>query len=423
MTNRNRNHKVSTFSAGLAGSLFNDTRSHVYRLGHKNIVEQRDFRLDASKGLGNGTDQLIDTFDDSHVLACFNRLLETMADADEMITSADIDDDKANEIRDELEKMFTNNNLLEEITETLAVSYITGVSATEINWGYRDSFFIKSSTPIDTRRLLFSMSENSYEAKLRILTFNKPFEGEEVPERKIICHRYYHVYVNNPYGKGLSTLIDLTNYKKVAFELWLKIMDKHSAPVVIGRVPDQAEDSEIDAFFSHLREMSESATFVLPPEFELDVKDVSASGAESLCKSLIDYIDGKISNLILGEHLTGRELANGTHARDKVASGISVRKAQSLLRSVDKTINSTLVKWWMELNYPEHLDLAPVISHNFEESEDLAELASTLLTLKQLGLNYDKQWLAEKFGVVLESEEKARDKYLGDNAGKDFPLL
>ena len=403
--------RKSKFRQGIFASLFNSLRSHTYRYSAKNIVQNRDAKLKRYSGSGNGTEVALEVLRDAHAQSCYDRLLEVMAFAQPVVTSG------GNSPEDKAAVKFIEDTLinkhLEILVEAAAIAKFTGCAAIENNYSVdKDGkIFVKSITPIDSERLIYSISENSADAELRIQTINNPFDGEPCPLHKIVDFKYFSIYINNPYGLGIgSQLIDYVRYKERLLELWLRIAENYSAPVKIGNIPDTAEESEVDEFFQNFLDMSENATYLLPPGFTMSVVDVSATGVESLIKTLMEYCDERISTLILGENLTGKEISNGAQARDAVATKITERKALSQLKSIAQRLNETTITWLTQLNFP--TAAVPTLEFVYEESRQ--GLADRLEAAKRIGVPLDMKKVAELLEVPYD-EAKANKKILGQN--------
>lgn len=379
-------------------SLLNGIRSAYYRLGSNNIVENRDAVLRKYCSNGNQTAIALETLADSHVQACFDRLLEIMAFANPILeTDRDI---KINaEAADFIQNTYIKK-FREVLIESLAVAKFTGVAGHENNYAInkKGQIIVKSITPIDSERLIYSI-DNKGDFSLRIQTFNKPVDGEEPPLNKIVTFTYFSVYINSPYGLGIgSQLISLVKQKERLLELWLTIAERFSTPIKIGEIPENASPEEVDHFFDCFQDMSENAIFMLPTGFKLNVQDISATGADSLLKSLIEYCDEQISNLILGESLTGSGDLISNQSRDRVATKISERKALSLLNAISNQLTETTITWLVQMNYPE----ADIPKLKFVYEDDKSTLADRLEAAKRLGLQFDQKWAAEQLGIQLD---------------------
>lgn len=384
-------------------SLLNDSvSSHSYSIGsNAKILEQRDSNLANLKGTYsvNRTEASIETLGDSTVTLGFDRLFETMGSFEYLIGSED------KEVKDFIEDQILLNNW-SILYEGLGLSKLTGVSALEIIWGLdKGKVIVEDILPIDSKRIVFSQEENSYKYTPRFTTSSKPFDGELAPLNKIITHKFYSAYIDNSYGLGIgSLLVELVTIKQQLLELWLKLAGRYVFPIKVANVPLAATDEEVSSFFDCLKSMTNSSTFVLPEGYSLSVTDVSATGIDSILKPLLDYCDQQILGLIIGESITGKELSNGSNARDIQARDITHSKALSLAKDITATLNKTVVKWLLSYNFPSKKATIAVKS-----VENMAENLETYKALKELGLNIPPEFLAEKFGVPHVVRKKLGD--------------
>ena len=392
---------MGIFDKVMKAGLLNDPFNALYRLMSTAIVTQRDYNLERLQGESvNKTELALACFGDSHVCLCYDRLTEIMAS---FYYSIEAEND---DLKSFLEEQILDRREL--IYESLSPAKVTGVAALEVMWDKNQGKVVAEDlVPVDSNRILYELPPNHYKYKLRITTFNDNFTGLLVEPAKIIDYQFYSVYINNPYGLGVGgLLIELVRKKELVETIWFEIAKKYSQPVKIGKVPNDASKIDVDEFFEALNGMKKSATFVLPEGFELDVIDVSGSGAEGIVQPLLDYYDSKISGLLLGESITGKELANGSQSRDIVANDITVRKAFSLAQSITTRLNQTLVKWLIAYNFPG--EKAKIVVN---EPENLKELLDSYEKLGRLGVEFDAEWLANKFGVQQEPPRRV----LGDN--------
>ena len=381
------------FSRKAVAGLLNDSIGHIYRFMGAGIVQQRDINLRRLTGDNvNNTENALATLGDEMVAFSYDRLMELMSGFNYYV-----------ECENEEAKEFLEQQLLrtrrELIWEGLGLAKITGVAALEVMWGLKnDKIIIQDLVPIKCDRILYEHVENDYRYKLRIATFNNTITGIEVDKNKIIDFQYYSVRVNNPYGIGCGGILaELVKKKSLVEQIWFEIAKNYSTPVKIGNIPETASETEVEEFFEVLKRMTKDATFIMPPGFELDVRNIAQSGADSLIAPLIDRYDEKISGLLLGESITGRELSNGSQTRDIIAASISSKKAFSLASSIADRLNSTIVPWLLAYNFTGTTALIKV-----EQPEDLNTLLSQLDTLNRIGIKANPDWVADKFGIKLK---------------------
>jgi len=420
MPTNSRKQRKNIFSRINFGGFITSGKARFnYFSGAEAILENRDSTIQRfdNEVAGNGADIYLDLFSDPFLVECFQRALEVLNEASiESVITKESDDPEVLQKQQDCQEWLTENLIetgrITELVEILFVSLVTGIAAGEVNYSplQDGTIGIRPFTPVDPERIIYAVDPKTGFLTPKISTRLYPINGEEFGDEKLIIHTYRSVSIYNPYGLGMgSQLKVLIDFKNELLKLWIRIVEKFSAPIVVAKIPEIADIEEVEAFLQDLKFMSENARFVLPPDFELDVKDVSGTGADTLVQPYIDYIDRQISGLILGESITGKELANGSQARDIVASKITVRKAKTFAAQVDRTINETLVKWLINLNFPGVKGVK--IKHTYPDTERLEQLASTMAILNQIGYNVDPDWIETTFGIPQAPKRRS----LGDS--------
>lgn len=368
-----------------------------------NIVKQRDSNLQNLKSTSsvNKTEACIETLGEPVVAQGFDRLFELMSTFNYTVESTDT------EVADFVNQQLLDSNF-EVLFEGLGLAKLSGLAALEVIWGYQSGkTVVEDLLPVDSSRIVYQLNnENDYRYVAKFTTKSQPFTGEPLPYNKVIIHKYYSAYIDSPYGLGIGgLLVELIQIKNTALDLWLKIANKHSMPTIVANVGNSSPEDEVEEFFEGLKSMLNSSVFVMPEDYKLDIVNTSATGLESILIPLIAYCDEQINGLILGESITGKELANGSMSRDVVAKDITSLKALSLAKGVANTLNKTIVKWLVAYNFPESSAVIKVSSP--DNSNDNINLYKEL---KAIGVNIPADWLANKFGVPHEERQK-----LGDN--------
>ena len=368
-----------------------------------NIVKQRDSNLQNLKSTSsvNKTEACIETLGEPVVAQGFDRLFELISTFNYTVESTDT------EVADFVTQQLLDNHF-EVLFEGLGLAKLSGLAALEVIWGYQSGkTVVEDLLPVDSSRIIYQLNnDNDYRYIPKFTTKAQPFTGEPLPYNKVIIHKYYSAYIDSPYGLGIGgLLVELIQIKNTALDLWLKIANKHSMPTIVANVANGSPEDEVEEFFEGLKSMLNSSVFVMPENYKLDIVNTSATGLESILIPLIAYCDEQINGLILGESITGKELANGSMSRDVVAKDITSLKALSLAKGVANTLNKTIVKWLVAYNFPESTAIIKVSS-----PDNSADNINLYKELKAIGVNIPAYWLANKFGVPHEERQK-----LGDN--------
>ena len=253
----------------------------------------------------------------------------------------------------------------------------------------------------DQRRFVFQESEDSQTGfTMRCLTFNRMFEGVELPARKFIVSRYWSQHNGDPYGSSLGrVLYPLVKFRRRAIESYVLYGDRYATPTVVATAPLSASSAEIDTIYSHISNLSQETALVLPEGYKLDF--VNPSGTPDVFKSLIDYIDKEISLILCGENEAGQAEA-GSRASSQVANVVRVVKAAEISETISHTLTRTLVRWIVDLNFGVDV-AAPSLTREFR-IEESPVTASDLSILIESGFKPRREWVERHFRIELESE-------------------
>jgi phage gp29-like protein len=218
----------------------------------------------------------------------------------------------------------------------------------------------------------------------------------------MVIHRHWS-YSNNmdPYGTGLGRqLYSLVEFRRTLLSFWLQYADKHTTPTAVGTFTLGTPDEEVKSLFTALQRLGQETAIVIPDE--MDVKYLTADSRADVYQNLIGYIDQQISFLINGESTVGQDTGStGSYARDQVADSVRMRKAKAFSEQLDETINGTLIRWIVELNYPGFS--VPRLKRNFTDLEQREDPVKTVQILTQLqAVGYqpsDLDWLRDKLQI------------------------
>lgn len=294
---------------------------------------------------------------------------------------------------------------LDEVYRGLCEALIVGFSVGEVMWKKSKRGVIPFDIRMrDQRRFVFQEAEDSQTGfTMRCLTFNRMFEGVELPSRKFLVNRHWTMHSGDPYGAGLGrVLYPLVKFRRRAIESYVLYGDRYATPTTVAKAPLSASRDEIDTIYNHISNLSQETALVLPEGYDLEF--ITPSGSPDVFKSLIDYIDKEISLLICGENEAGQAEA-GSRASSQVANVVRTVKASELSEIISQLLTRTLVRWIVDLNYG--IDVAaPTLKREFRIEESPLS-ASDVSVLIQSGYKPKKEWIQRHFRVELEEDAPA----------------
>ena len=274
----------------------------------------------------------------------------------------------------------------------------------------------------DQRRFVFQEEEDAQTGfTMRCLTFNRMFEGVELPQRKFIVSRYYVSHNGDPYGSALGRILyPLVKFRRRAIESYVLYGDRYATPTAVAKAPLSASTRELDTLYGHLSNLSQETAMILPEGYELEF--VVPSGSPEVFKNLIEYIDKEISLVLCGENEAGQAEA-GSRASSQVANTVRVVRASEISEAISHTLTQTLVRWIVDLNFGTDV-AAPSLTREFRIEESPLTMPDVSLMI-QSGYTPRKEWIERHFRVELEEkkEENPEDEAVSFDPETDKDLF
>jgi phage gp29-like protein len=358
-------------------------------------------------------------FNDSAVISAWEKLVSEITQRKwEVFAASDSDRDEevAEFVRQVIYHMGSNsrqsrgrdmlvssNSGFDSFVRGMCESLILGISVGEICWMRQGSYIVPSEIKIrDPRRFQFVLNEDG-SLSPRVITIQSPVEGLPLPLRSMVIHRHWsYSSTMDPYGSGLGRqLYSLVEFRRTLMSFWLQYADKHTTPTAVGTFSLGTPEEEVKSLFSALQRLGQETAIVIPDEMDIKWLEGGA-GRPELYENLVGYIDQQISFLINGESTVGQDTGSvGSYARDSVADSVRMRKAKAFSQQIDETINATLIRWIVELNYPGAA--VPRLRRNFEDleqREDPVKVVQMLTQLQAIGYEVtDLDWIRDKLEI------------------------
>ena len=343
---------------------------------------------------------------DEQVQGCFSKLMQEVTSRPWYIQQYS---DKPGDIavRDFVAEVLEEMPL-DDIYRGMAECLITGFSVGEIMWKKTKRGVIPFDIRMrDQRRFVFQEAEDDYTGfTMRCLTFNRMFEGVELPQRKFIVSRYWTSHNGDPYGAALGRILyPLVKFRRRAIESYVLFGDRYATPTAVAKAPLSASTRELDTLYGHLSNLSQETAMILPEGYELEF--VVPSGSPEVFKNLIDYIDKEISLVVCGEDEAGRAEA-GSRASSQVANTIRVVRASELSERLSHTLSQTLVRWIVDLNFGTDV-AAPTLTREFRIEESPITVPDLSL-LVQSGYVPRREWIERHFRVELAEKKEGEEE-------------
>ncbi len=287
--------------------------------------------------------------------------------------------------------------MFDKVCSELLDALITGFVPAEIVWTERDNLITPERiVKRAQRRFVYVQTDPNLAPELRLLTAQNMLSGEQLPPKKFIVHRF-NPEDDNPYGTGLGLqLYWPVFFKRKGIVSWNKLNDRFGSPTPWGKHPNGASNKEKGTLFSALQAMSNDGVLMTPEGVQIELLESKISGTISTQHELCAYMDGWIQEVILSQEPGKATGATAASANEREDVRLDLVQADADLLS--DTLNSTLIKWFCELN-----GLTPcLVSRIIKKPEDLLAASQTDVNVASLGFKPSLDSVREKYGTGWE---------------------
>lgn len=303
------------------------------------------------------------------------------------------------------EALITTSSGFDAVSLGLLSATLYGFQPAEIIWDKSDKLIYPSEIKIkDLRRFGFIAADRGY--KPRLLTWQNQFNGEPIPPRKFIFHRFCALPTEDPYGLGLGGRVFFpVFFKRNAVKFWLTFADKFASPTLVGKYPNGTKEADRDILLDALKAFASEAGVAIPTTMEVGLVEAARSSSVGVYDGLVDFCNREISKVILGETgSTDQQGSGGSRARDQVGNEVRIEVAKMDADMLSECLNRTLVKWIVQLNLGNDVPL-PKVWRKFPELEnklDRVAEAGVISSLVTAGFKPTREWVSERLEVELE---------------------
>lgn len=281
----------------------------------------------------------------------------------------------------------------DKLTEDMLDATLKGFAVGEIMWAVDGSrIVIAEVIPRDQRRFTFGEDRG-----LRLITAERLIQGEPMPDRKFIVHRF-GAKDGSPYGLGLGhKLFWPVFFKRQDITFWLTFADKFGSPTSLGKYPAGATPDDQAKLLAVLQAIAQDSGVIVPEGMNIELLEAARSGSIDTYEKLARYMDEQISECVLGETMTTTAQASGLGSNQaSVHNEVRVELAKADADLLCGTLNNTIVRWLVEFNMPGAA--LPKVWRDFEEPEDLKLRAERDQLLYGLGYEPDEEYIRATYG-------------------------
>jgi len=376
--------------------------------GYLNRLENPDPVL-LSEANGRGL-KLYDEIDrDSHAGAVLQtRYLGVAGLEFEMIPASGKKADK--KVAEFIYTRLAESNFTQAIQE-LMQSALYGFYAAEIMWRDQpEGIGIRKFICKHPRRFSFDFERN-----LRLITLENMIEGEELPDRKFICHTFGDS--DNPHGKGLGQRLWWPVwFKKNGIKFWMTFLDKFGSPTAVGKYPPNTAEKDQDKLLDAIELIHQETGITIPENMAVELLEAARAGNASYEK-MCDYMDRQMSKVVLGQNLT-TDVSEGSYAASQTHNSVREDIVKADSDAIAETLNETVVRWLADFNFPA-VKIYPKLRFRTDSGPDLKLQAERdEIVTNKIGVPVATQYFYDTYDLP---EPKEGEKSVGGKQQATMP--
>jgi len=284
---------------------------------------------------------------------------------------------------------------------------LTGLAVAEVLWeaapldlrvedgpSRRGTFIVPAELRVrNPRRFVFDRAGN-----LRLLTWDAPVDGIDLPERKFVLARFWAEENEDLYGRGLGhDLFWPVFFKRNGLALWNSLLERFGQPYVYAEYPPGTPANERAELLRAIAEIGRGAGAAVPQGTLIKFLEAGQQGSTTgnPQAKLVEVMNAEISKIVLGETQTTEQGPNGARASAEVHDDVREELADADADMLSEDL-APLCAWIAEINIPGAMP--PRVHRRREEQPDLAARAKLDESLFKVGFEPTEAYVAETYG-------------------------
>lgn len=303
------------------------------------------------------------------------------------------EDTKDLEIAEEIEKL-TKTPQFEVAISDLLDGLGKGRSTIEIIWAkgekftpdfkWRDPRFFKPSKD-DPNTLVVKDDDNE--------------DGIPIPPFKFITH-VPKLKTGKLSRSGLARLVAVS-YMCKSFGLsdWMAFLELFGLPIRVGRYGSGTTEDDKKILKSAVASIGSDAAAIIPDSMRIEfIERASSANGDQVFSRLAEWLDKQISKAVLGQTATTEGTA-GKLGSDDAQENVRIDLIRADAKQLSRTLNSQLVKPYVDLNYGVPENGYPKIVLFVKDPENLQLLVNAVKDLVPVGLRIKQSEIRDRLNL------------------------
>ena len=208
-------------------------------------------------------------------------------------------------------------------------------------------------------------------------------DPEPVPEYKFMHYAFRPRY-QNPYGTSLlRSVYWVWWFKHHALEQWMRAAERGANSTVVGHYPQGTNVTEQEAIEQKLKIFLKSKYGLFEEGTEIEIPEIKID--PNFGDVLVARCNQEMLYRLLGATLSSGTSESGTRALGEVHEKRLQERNQSDSIALAATLNKTLIRWIVELNFPDAIAI-PKFKQHYEAQRDVTLSINSLKVAAELGI-------------------------------------
>ncbi|WNY73946.1 DUF935 domain-containing protein [Pasteurella multocida] len=308
-------------------------------------------------------------------------------------------------IQAEIDELFYQFTMLEDLMIDLMDAVGHGFSALEIEWKQADGKWIPAKFTARPQSW-FKLDKDD---NLLLKTPDNQ-EGEPLRQYGWVVHTHKSRTVQLARMGLFRTLCWLYMFKHYSVHDFAEFLELYGMPIRIGKYPVGANNDEKRTLLRALAQIGHNAAGIMPEGMNVELHNAAnTTGANNPFLQMIDWCEKSAARLILGQTLTsGADGKSSTHALGQVHNEVRRDLLVSDAKQIAQTITQQIILPYLQINIDPNISPSRVPYFEFDTKEyaDLSVLADAIPKLVSVGVRIPENWVRDKAGIPEPQENE-----------------
>lgn len=303
------------------------------------------------------------------------------------------EDERDQQIAEFVSRQLESFDNFDEIIVDMMDAVGKGISFLEISWGYDNAAtIIEDIEWVHPKKFFW----DSMTDEIKVRTLERP-EGMELPDNKFVIHQY-KARSGHPSRAGILRVVSwMYLFKNYDLKDWVSFCEVFGMPLRLGKYDPSASDDDKEALMKAIIELGSDAAGMIPSGTSIEFVEANKTSTVDIYEKLARYCDEQISKAVVGQTLTA-DSGGGSYAQGKTHDNVRHDLTVSDSRSIATTIRRDIIRPLVFYNFGIDREL-PFIKFEYEDTDDLKELAEVYSKLSESGLKIPTSHIYKKFSI------------------------